>query len=210
MIEKIKQIKAALFGINDPNADYPFNGDKFILEEFAKLINNYNIQTIIETGTYKGATTECLAMLAEYVITIENNELYYMSAKKRLSKYNNIALFKGSSPKVLNNSVLNSSYLFIKPILFFLDAHWYSYNPLLDELKTIAKFGLNNSVIAIHDFKVPNKNFGYDNYNNMDYCWEYIEKDIEKIYGEKNYSYYYNEEAEGAKRGIIYITPKNL
>jgi hypothetical protein len=39
--------------------------------------------------------------------------------------------------------------------LFYLDAHWYDYWPLQDEVKTISK--LSQFVILADDFKVPGK-----------------------------------------------------
>jgi len=66
-------------------------------------------------------------------------------------------------------------------------------------------------VIAIHDFKVPGKAFGFDKAGNNDYEWSCIKDKIKAIYNngdENNYHYYYNDKAAGSCRGIIYITKK--
>jgi hypothetical protein len=94
-----------------------------------------------------------------------------------------------------------------KKVLLFLDAHWEASCPLLDELAAIAESGMK-PIIAIHDFKVPNKDFGFDSYNGQDYTWDWIAPSIEKIYG-KDFKHYYNTVAEGAKRGCVFIEPIN-
>ena len=62
-------------------------------------------------------------------------------------------------------------------------------------------------IIVIHDFKTNNPELGYDSYNGNDFCFDWIENHIKKIYP-NGFDYYYNTEAVGAKRGLIYITPK--
>jgi hypothetical protein len=179
-----------------------FNGDPFILEEFKKLIKNFNLRYIIETGTFEGDTTLALACIASHVHTIELNPKYLAIAKEKLKDLSNIYFYQGSSPEVLNDMLKGAE----NNILFFLDAHWNSYNPLLDELKMIKKHNLK-PVIAIHDFKVPGKPFGFDTYGGQDYDWEWIESAIKDIYGAEGFTFWYNSEAQGAQRGIIYIVP---
>jgi len=183
-----------------------FNGDMYIMNEFIKIIKLFNIKTIVETGTNIGNTTLALSNIVNDVVTIEKNEIYYSDAKIKLQKCNNVRMYLGSSPNVLN-SILN--YL-VKPIMFYLDAHWYKYNPLIDELKTIHKMKII-PCIAIHDFKVPGRSdLGYDKFpDGSDYEFKNIKNYVDKIYGnEDNYNYYYNDKkAIGSMRGIIYITP---
>jgi hypothetical protein len=93
--------------------------------------------------------------------------------------------------------------------IFFLDAHWGDFCPLLSELEVIAKY--NFPIIAIHDFKVPNEpTLGYDSINGQAFEYEWIKPSLDAIYGEGGYDYYYNsnEKSTEIKRGIIYITPK--
>ncbi len=185
-----------------------FNNDSFILKEFAKLVKQFGIKTILETGTYYGDTTVALANFNIPVYTIEINHIYFNEALKKLRYFRNVFQYLGNSSVVMKEIIIKAE--IEKPILFFLDAHWYDYNPLLDELETISQLKLNNSVIAIHDFKVPDKDFGYDKFNGKDYDWKYIKNSVIRIYGENKYEYYYNEQAEGSCRGIIYIIPKMI
>jgi len=90
----------------------------------------------------------------------------------------------------------------------FLDAHWGSHCPLKEELEQIRRAGIK-PVIAIHDFVVPNHTeLGYDEINGQPFTYEWLKEDIDSVYGEDGYNVHYNSEAEGAKRGIIYIVPK--
>jgi predicted O-methyltransferase YrrM len=185
-----------------------FNSDNFIKNEIENLIKKFDIKSVVETGTYYGQTTAEFSKMVDKVFTIEINEIYYLKAKDLFAKekINNIISIVGSSPLEIKKIFTNNS--FKSPALFYLDAHWYNYNPLIDELKEIANANIKNSIIVIHDFKVPGKNFGFDKFpDGKEYTFDNIKKQIENIYG-NNYGYHYNTEVEGACRGIIFIYPK--
>ncbi|MDP1729380.1 MAG: hypothetical protein Q8L27_04210 [archaeon] len=199
-----------------------FGGDKYLKQEIMFLIKKFQIKSIVETGTYLGDTTKEFSKLAK-TYTIESNKKYYDLAKESLKEYN-VEIFSGSSPKILKNILSKIE----GPIIFFLDAHWNRYWPILDELKVIAESGIKDSVIVIHDFHVPNKDFGYDSYydnkniikyllNIIDerflggkkkqkFDWEYIKNNILSI--NPKYNYYYNQKTEGDNRGVIFIIPE--
>jgi cephalosporin hydroxylase len=187
-----------------------FNGDTFIKIELDKLCRKFNVKTIVETGTFHGGTTLEFCSLVDKVFTIEINETYYNNANAEFIKHKlPITSIKGTSPVEMEKIIKNVYGKFEKPALFYLDAHWHKYNPLLDELGVISRNKLNNCLIAIHDFKVPDKDFGFDKFSDgSEYTFEFIKKSIERIYGVDGYSYHYNEQADGAKRGIIFIYPK--
>jgi len=183
-----------------------YEGDSFIHDELKALCSKFKVHTIIETGTFLGATTKRLAELAETVFTIENQKESYDSAQKNNEGIENITYWLGNSaellPKLLDHHQLNDG------LLFFLDAHWYDYCPLLDELKAIYDRKIT-PVIFIHDFKVPDRpDLGFDSYKGQDFEFGYIKKAIEAIYGADGYDFHYNTDADGAKRGVIYIYPK--
>lgn len=178
-----------------------FNGDTYMKLEFEKLIKEYGIKTIIETGTYKGDTTLVLADMVENVITVELSDTYFNENKERFSGIKNIHAVEGNSVDLLKS---------INPTnaLVFLDAHWNDYCPLLDELKAISNW-TEKPVIVIHDFKVPDHpELGFDSYNGQDYDFGFIAVELLSIYG-FNFSHYSNTEASGSKRGVIYIEPKS-
>jgi hypothetical protein len=91
--------------------------------------------------------------------------------------------------------------------MFFLDAHWYDWCPLEDELLAIASHGLKPAVIAIHDFKTDHPELlGYDIYKGRPFELEWVTPLLDRIYG-PDWTYEYNvpESTAGARRGIIYI-----
>lgn len=184
-----------------------YEGDNFIHEEIKRLCEKHKISTIIETGTYRGATTKRLATLVDKVYTIENNPENIAYSSNQFQGIANIELETGDSSihlaRVLDKLVQKGRK---KKVLFFLDAHWEKHCPLLEELKTIAQYGYK-PVIVIHDWKVPNRpDLGFDSYNGQDYELSWIMDSLKEIYGE--FEFHYNDKAEGAKRGVIYIEPK--
>ena len=180
-----------------------YEGDEFIYIELKKLVDKFKINQIIETGTFLGGTTKRLAELAD-VITIEIVNDNYLKAKQNFDGVKNILALWGNSVDVLKNNLKLYSH---ESLLFFLDAHWEQYCPLIDELKTIADHGIK-PVIAIHDWKVPGRpDLGFDSYKGQDFTFEWIKDSLDNIYGVDGYSYHYNDQAEGAKRGVIYIYP---
>lgn len=188
-----------------------FNGDRFIKIELAILCNKFNVKTIVETGTFKGGSTLEFCSLADKVFTIEINKTYYETNTKLFQQHEQLPItaIQGTSPIEMRKIVKGVYGKFTSPALFYLDAHWHKYNPLLDELKVIKELKLKDCLIAIHDFKVPGKKFGYDRFSDgTEYTFDFIKKSIEQIYGVDGYSYHYNSEAEGANRGIIFIYPK--
>lgn len=187
-----------------------FEGDSYLKSEFQRLIDKHKINVLIETGTYLGNTTKQFAEMVATVFTIEQNEEYYWAANEKLAYIGNVDNLVGSSvqvlPMVFSNPMVVGEYP--QNILLFLDAHWGENNPLLQELEIIANYKIK-PVIVIHDFKVPgHPELGYDSYDGQDYEWSWIEKAVENIYGPDGYTYHYNTQAEGARRGVIFIEPK--
>ena len=188
----------------------PFNGDTFIEQEFLNLRDKYSLTTAVETGTNHGDTTVWLARNFRKTVSCEiDHGLIQECAKKFSEEKVHVELFHGSSEKMLDYVIPHRG--IGHDTIFFLDAHWNSYCPLLDELEAIAKYELL-PVIAIHDFKVPGGGLGFDGYNGQEYTFEWIKPKIDKIYSFKSrgYKHYYNtpEKACGAMRGVIYIVPK--
>lgn len=181
-----------------------FNDDVALHDEFVKLIRNYGIKTVVETGTYEGETTIQLSKMVENVVTIEINPTYYRKCS-HLDEFKNINRIRGASEAVLDEILP----VLKKPILFFLDAHW-GVNPLHGELDAIYKHKLNDSVIIIHDFLVPGTDLGHDYVdkgNKQPINLEYVASHLHKIYG-GNFNYYYNDPilATGSRRGAIFVT----
>lgn len=180
-----------------------FEGDNFIKDELKKLIKKHKLKLIVETGTYLGGTTKQFASMADRVITIEIDSNNFLRASKFLEGTENVKTYLGSSPDILRKICPGIK---DEKALYFLDAHWGNVCPLKNELKVIAGNGIR-PVIAIHDWVVPGTDFGFDSYNGQPFTYEWIKAELDEIYGEGSYKYYYNTQAEGARRGIIYVEP---
>lgn len=194
-----------------PFQDLPFNGDNIAQAKVIELKEKFELGGCIETGTCLGSTTHFLSQVFEWVVTFENNQKFYDLAKRRLAEVNGIDFIAKSSHYGIADWADNLPDH--QRLFFFLDAHWEKSCPLKDELSQI-DFLVNNlgflpPVIMIHDWKVPDHpELGFDSYNGQDFEWLWIKPGVDEIYGLDNYDIEFNSEATGAKRGILYITPK--
>ncbi len=182
----------------------PFNSDSYMEKEFLRIRDTYNIENVIETGTYKGVTTNWFAMNFQNIYSIEFIRQYYEEASRNLKSHNNVTLFNSDSRKVLPSIVdkLKGN------TLLFLDAHRND-NPLKPELEIIAESGLR-PYICIHDMKNPtDPTMGFDTVPDQDIVYEFswLKPHLDILYGENQYEYYFNKQAEGARRGALFCVP---
>jgi cephalosporin hydroxylase len=180
-----------------------FNSDFILKAEYEKLIRKYNPDILIETGSYEGATTEYMCSLGLPVITTEIDETRFNITKNKLSSYENCRVLFGDSEVELRKIF---SEIKSKQVLAFLDAHWFDDKVLQRELAILSELD-NAPVIIIHDFMVPGKDFGYDCYGGVVYDYINYKQFFDQVYGENQYSYRYNEDAAGIRRGVIFLEP---
>ena len=183
---------------------YAFNYAPEITTLFAALKKAYGIDTVIETGTFYGGTTIVFSYLFDVVHTIELNTNNYLIARENLKSYKNINCHFGSSEVVINE-ILPS--LHDKKILFYLDAHWNSYWPLLSELEEISKTHKDNCVIVIDDFKVPGRtDIPYDYYGSHECSLNYIKDKLDKIFTSYDVHYLIPKSLNSRAKAIIIPT----
>lgn len=185
-----------------------FNNDSVVADTVLQLVKDLKIDCIIETGTFQGTTT---AFLSETfpnidIYTVEVNLETYQKAQANLQGYSNIKLLYGSSEKVLEHLLPE---LQGKRILFYLDAHWDDYWPLLDEFEAIQKQCKDNCCIVIDDFKVPFRQFQHDIYKEQPLDLDYIEEKLKQVYTQP--FYFFNDRSTRDPRAVgkIYIVPLN-
>lgn len=184
-----------------------FNGDSYISNTFLNLKNVFNIDTVVETGTYRGDTTIFLCEHFKNVYSIEVRRDNYEFALNKL-RFLKLSpnLIWGKSEDVLKSIIVNNK--ITDRSIFFLDAHWYEC-PLQRELEIIAECNIK-PIIVIHDFVVPySKTLGYDEYNDQPFTYEWLKPYFDRIYGVGKYNYWYNSDifSGGRKRGVIYLSP---
>ena len=164
---------------------YRLHGDPFLQKAFKLIGEEINASSIIETGTFLGASASLIAEMFpnKIIYTGEINKENYQRALKKLGKYKNVKVFNDNSPdflrKLFDNKVIGNM------PLFFLDAHWLNNWPLEEEIDIIGKRAVS-AVIFIDDFKVPNNpEFKFDFYGSKICSLELI---IPKFNKKKRYN----------------------
>jgi hypothetical protein len=184
-----------------PYQDHPWNGDGYAAAEVKRLAIKHGLRWAIETGTCYGSTTMWLAEHFSEVYSFEVHGPSFDIARQRCGDFN---LYHTDSVQGLRMTLPNMQGMG----LCFLDAHWGSVCPLLSELEAIAQAGIR-PVIMIHDWQVPGRpDLGFDLFpDGTPFHLDAIKSHLDAIYGVGGWEHHYNDKAEGAKRGIIYVEP---
>jgi hypothetical protein len=194
---------------SDGEPTVAFEGDSYILTEVKKLIQEYDIDNFVETGTNAGHTSIEMARYVKKVLTVDINQEYYDIFAEKVKKSAKIKSFFGSSEKVLKDQILPN---LIGNTMFYLDAHWYQYCPLIDELGAIGDAKPECPVILIHDFRVPcakELKLGYMHLPTggvLDFAS--VENQLNRIY-RNGFDYYYNELSDSKiPTGMLFVVPR--
>ena len=131
-----------------------------------KLHQHFGCSAFVETGTLYGSTAAYVQRVFKTpVFTSEINPTYSLVSKINLLWASGIRKFLSNSPDFLRR-VCEPSAIGDRP-MFYLDAHWYDYLPLTDELDTIGK-QCPKGIIVIDDFFNPrHPGFQYDTYGDI-------------------------------------------
>ncbi len=141
----------------------PFNGQRFRQCIFFDILFYNKIEMIIETGTFRGTTTELFAATTLPVFTAEIHPRFFSFSKTRFTKRTtNIHLYNSDSRAFLR-LLANSNIGLNQSIFFYLDAHWEENLPLMEELEIIFD-NWHRAIVMIDDFHVPDTDYFYDNY----------------------------------------------
>jgi len=190
------------------NQDGPFNCDSFMERNIIEFKKAFNIKHAIELGTCLGYSAEWFAKNFDKVDTIEISQEYLnIALNNQLNRLANIEAHLGSSVNILPHVLCDIDKN--ETVLIFIDSHFGNNWPILQELRIIKEAGLK-PVLVIHDFYIPEHKdvLGYDSFQGVPLSLEFIEDALKEIY-DGNFSVQYNtpEMAEGAKRGVAYVTP---
>ena len=142
-----------------------------VILEYAQL---HHIDTLVETGTFKGQMIEAQKGNFKKIISIELDESWHSKATEKFKKNEHIELVLGDSSKVLKDVFENRS----NNIVFWLDGHYSGPGtalgdkqcPILEELDTIFANGQDH-VILIDDARLFN---GENDYPTMDELKQYV------------------------------------
>ena len=132
-----------------------FHGDA-IYQKLIRKILDIPATSFIETGTYQGDSTTFVAYHNRNIpiFTSEVNESIHKKAQPLLRRFKNINSFLLSSEKMITALIKNGQIGNLP--LFYLDAHWYDFWPLEDEIEIISDAKIK-CIIVIDDFQVPDR-----------------------------------------------------
>ncbi|HEX4838878.1 MAG TPA: class I SAM-dependent methyltransferase [Rhabdochlamydiaceae bacterium] len=188
---------------NYASGNFAFNKSPEIGPFFEMLRHIYPITTIIETGTFEGSTTAFFARTFETVHTIDISPHYLQIAQQRLTSFSNIKFHLGSSEKILAQILPALKDQFV---LFYLDAHWNEFWPLLDELEEINKTHHHHCIVVIDDVKVPDRSdIPFDAYKGHECSFEYVKEKIENLFD--GYGVHYLIPSNPQMRAKLVIIP---
>jgi hypothetical protein len=149
--------------VRNPNGG-PLNGQRERQRIVLDLLGALPLRAIVETGTFRGSTTEFLATQSGLPLyTGEAVPRFYHYSRLRLRRFAHVRVVLGDSRALLAR--LADDPLFPKDdVFFYLDAHWYEDLPLRAEVELIARFW-RGAVIMIDDFEVPgDAEYGFDDF----------------------------------------------
>lgn len=132
----------------------PFNGQESRQRAVRKIIEAVQPSVIVETGTYRGITTEWFAQFGMPVHTIEVNPRLHAYSTERLRKYDHVTCHLGRSLDVMESLKASDK------AFFYLDAHWDADVPVYEEMREI-NHRWRDPVVLIDDFHVPDDSYGW-------------------------------------------------
>ena len=146
-----------------------------------KYRKNFNINILVETGTYLGDTITYSKNIFSEIYSIELDAKLADQAIEKFKKNFHIHIMQGDSSIVLKNILLDIH----KPALFWLDGHYSEgitakgtlNTPILQELNHIKNHNIKNHVILIDDARYFN---GKDDYPTLQEINEIAKIDFPK------------------------------
>ena len=142
----------------------PLNGQYIRTRIVEAIFENCGITDVVETGTFRGTTTEYFAHKVKgTVYTCESQPRYWLYANRRLANFKNVELQLIDSRPFLKN-VFSRESLAQAHCFCYLDAHWEQDLPLAEEIDIVLARH-QSTVVLVDDFEVPGDcSYGFDDY----------------------------------------------
>jgi predicted O-methyltransferase YrrM len=142
----------------------PFNGQATRRRTVDLLVREFSPRTLIETGTFLGFTTRCLADYGAPTYTVEVSPRFRYAARFALRDLDNVTMIWGDSAAGVRHLAERTE---VTRPLAYLDAHWEEDVPLNAELECLFS-SWEDVLVVIDDFSVPGKpGYGYDIYEGV-------------------------------------------
>ena len=188
----------------------PFNGQEFRQGIFKDLVSTYSFRAIVETGSFRGVTTEFMATESGLpVYTVEAESRFFHYAKLALRKNKKVKVILGDSRQFIVDLSKNKSFP-KDSVFFYLDAHWHDDLPLFREIELVGA-NWTNTIIMIDDFEVPDDTgYNFDDYGggkrlNLDYIFPLLENKWVVFFPSAK-----SDLETSIKRGCVVLVSKDL
>lgn len=137
----------------------PFGFDITTALQTDALMRAYGCDGIVETGCFRGDTTEFLSRAYPDlpVLTCDLDHVSAATTRLRLRDRQNVEVYHGDSAELLPHMLRR-----LKKPLVYLDAHWNTRWPLREELAAV-----QHGIVAIDDFDIGHQRFSYDHYDGI-------------------------------------------
>jgi hypothetical protein len=188
-----------------------FNGQCGRQQTVMDLFHAFPFTHVVETGTFYGMTTEFLARETRLpVFTVEASRAAYQLARLRLRPYPNVKLFFGDSRSFLREVVRSAVSANSLPFVY-LDAHWGTDLPLLEEVRIVLA-SYPQCIVMIDDFQVPHdQGYAFDDYGpGKALKMEYLSAVVEEFLAVVAYPVLPSVRESGARRGCVVLAPSTL
>lgn len=143
----------------------PFNGQECREAIVRSLLEALPIDLVIETGTYRGSTTDRLREITKApIVTIEASRRYYEYSRRRLASSSQVQVINGDSVRQIRRIASSSDHDPSARVFAYLDAHSGSSLPARYEILELLS-GWDEFCAVIDDFEVPgDPGYGFEDY----------------------------------------------
>lgn len=182
-----------------------FNGQAGRQQIVGELLQLFAFDSLVETGTYRGSSTEFLHDASKLpVYTVESNPRYFGFCQMRFRHRPEVILHLGDSRQFLKQLSRDHAPRDAR-LFFYLDSHWHEDLPLREEIAFIAE-NWNEPVIMVDDFKVPDDSeYRFDDYGEgRALCLEYLKPVIRERFA-TFFPRTRAAEETGARRGCVVL-----
>ena len=130
-----------------------FNGQVERCATFLEMIERLQPAALVETGTYRGTSTEFMARhFTGPIHSCEIDRRCFQGSRRKLARFPQVELAQSDSRAFLRYVLARLKPA--APLLVYLDAHWWDDLPLAEEIAIILGSG-HDAAIMIDDFEVP-------------------------------------------------------
>lgn len=191
------------------------NGDPQVQRLVLTLKDAFSISTVVETGSFVGHTTKWFGETFQRVVCHEKDPNYIKQTQANCAALKNIVFVPGDSGATIQKTVdeLTSGPEF-GTVLFYLDAHWETDWPLLQEIEAIGRgFGKAPSkqfVVIIDDFKTPDRPYGFDMYGEQPNDINFVKSTIETVAPGAVWFYLDHSEHPNTGTGRLFVLSHGL